>query len=126
MISPAAPATSPIRRAESEMNVFEDVFWTASVGRSLHGYNGVRENHISTAPPQVMIGYAQEIHWTDLRGRTQSIRVEGCQTAEEVRAKAIDMAEMSGWTPPRWWQWWRWNDTRVPQIEPTTAPKEKE
>jgi hypothetical protein len=24
--------------------------------------------------------------------------------------QVLRLALLSGWTPPRWWQWWRWND----------------
>lgn len=23
---------------------------------------------------------------------------------------ALRTALLSGWTPPKWWQWWRWDD----------------
>lgn len=30
----------------------------------------------------------------------------------------MGMAMAMGWTPPRWWQWWRRHDTRVEGIRP--------
>lgn len=53
----------------------------------------------------------QEVEWTTFDGRKESVSVSGCETCADAIAKAFDMATRSGWTPKRWWQWWRWNDT---------------
>ena len=37
--------------------------------------------------------------------------VSECMAA--IRAAAFQM----GYTPPRWWQWWRWTETRLPVNE---------
>lgn len=44
--------------------------------------------------------------------------VSGCETFEDARLKAEEMAWHSGWTNPRWWQWWRWGDRKVYLVEP--------
>lgn len=56
-----------------------------------------------------MATYGQEIIWNSLVG-VHSVKVEGCETPEEARSTALRMAKKGGWTPPRWWQWWRWAD----------------
>lgn len=42
-------------------------------------------------------------------------RVHACgfDTREEMERERADCLKQVGWTPPRWWQWWRWNDTRL-------------
>jgi hypothetical protein len=64
----------------------------------------------------IMEKYVQEIKWTIKPGHTKSISVEGNegQSLESVQAMAAAYAKQWGWTPPKWWQWWRWNDTRLP------------
>ncbi len=44
-------------------------------------------------------------HWTEWRGCVTTLRLSEC-TASEAAAEAA----VFGWTPPRWWQWWRAND----------------
>ena len=42
------------------------------------------------------------------------LTTEDC-TKAEADAKALRM----GWKPPRWWQWWRWNDQpRRVEVQP--------
>lgn len=57
--------------------------------------------------------YGQIIRWTDFDGSKTTVSVNGFETLEEARAAAVRSAKDSGWTPPRWWQWWRWEDTRI-------------
>ena len=35
-----------------------------------------------------------------------------CATGEEARIEAIKMARRHGWTYPKWYEFWRWKDTR--------------
>ena len=68
--------------------------------------------------------YGQMMQWHDGYGR-QRIEVSGCSSLEEARASALHMALASGWTPPRWWQWWRWQDPAYPwaaTYSPLTPP----
>lgn len=61
-----------------------------------------------------MTTHGQTIAWTGGGGLdgaiTQSVSVEGCATREEAFSKAIQFAKDAGWTPPKWWQWWRWSE----------------
>lgn len=50
--------------------------------------------------------YGQTIVW----GKA-SVSVNGCLTPEEAKRKAHEMAKASGWTNPKWWQFWRAGDT---------------
>jgi hypothetical protein len=57
--------------------------------------------------------YAQTIEWTNRKGEFCSVTVYDHATPGAARHAAINAARELGWTPPRWWQWWRWKDTRV-------------
>ncbi|MDE2096884.1 MAG: hypothetical protein KGL39_06515 [Patescibacteria group bacterium] len=57
--------------------------------------------------------YGQTIMWTDFRGDVTTITYSGFPTIEEARKCVIESAARQGWTPPKWWQYWRWNDTRL-------------
>lgn len=53
------------------------------------------------------------IRWNDGRGGEHIVSVSNCATWSDARSRAIAEATRMGWTAPRWWQWWRWKDTRV-------------
>jgi hypothetical protein len=38
----------------------------------------------------------------------------GYASQSEMELARQGLMEMIGWTPPKWWQWWRWNDSRIP------------
>lgn len=57
--------------------------------------------------------YGQEIRWTDRDGTVHRIVVDQCASSREARRMALKAAKIRGWTPARWWQFWRWNDTRI-------------
>lgn len=52
------------------------------------------------------------IRWTDFNGNRYSHQVDGYFTPREARKASLRGAIRQGWTYPRWWQWWRWDDTR--------------
>jgi hypothetical protein len=58
------------------------------------------------------IKYGQEITWTSITGDKARVSVDGGDLPEEAVAEAIKLAKRYGWTPPKWWQFWRWSDTR--------------
>ena len=60
------------------------------------------------------ITYSQSVRWTGRDGNVSVLTVNGYPTAEAAAAKAFHDAREFGWTPPRWWQWWRKGDTRAP------------
>jgi hypothetical protein len=62
-----------------------------------------------------MTTYGYSIEWTTWNGR-QRVTVTECSTPQEAYRETLDLAIRSGWTPPRWWQFWRWSDQRV--VEP--------
>ncbi len=59
-----------------------------------------------------MSSYGQTIYWRDLRGVTSAVTVDKCTSPKEATTNAIAFAKELGWTPPKWWQFWRWSDTR--------------
>lgn len=52
--------------------------------------------------------YGQIIEWNG-----GYVAVWGCDTQEEATWKCVDSARLSGWTNPKWWQFWRWGDTKL-------------
>jgi hypothetical protein len=56
--------------------------------------------------------YGQTIKWG-----AESISVSGCKTSYEAISQAVRMAEKSGWTNPRWWQFWGIGETRFDRSE---------
>lgn len=59
--------------------------------------------------------YGQSVVWTDFGGSSkQTLTVSGCKTLGDAKWKAFHAARQTGWRPPRWWQWWRRFDTRLP------------
>lgn len=61
-----------------------------------------------------MMRYGQVITWTDAAGNKHTASVANCATPEDARIAVLALARASGWTPPRWWQLWRWNDSPGP------------
>jgi len=56
--------------------------------------------------------YDYRITYTTFEGCAGHVEANGQPTLEEAKKRAIKIAIDTGWTPPKWWQWWRWNDTR--------------
>jgi len=57
------------------------------------------------------LNYEQSVIWSDFINQHNSVGVSGLKTMKEAREQALELAKNGGWTPPKWWQWWRWNDT---------------
>ena len=52
------------------------------------------------------------ITWTDSDGSKSTVCSDYHTNDREARKEVLRMARKWGWTYPRWWQWWRWDDTR--------------
>ena len=64
--------------------------------------------------PVVTITYGHTIRWTTgWLDEATVISTSGHNTHAEAVSRAIDFAKAAGWTPAKWWQWWRWNDTKI-------------
>jgi len=70
-------------------------------------------------PAGVRYGYT--LRWT-ARDGTRTVRTSEAETPELAVAAAVYVARAAGWTPPRWWQFWRWRDSRPPEVPPLSAP----
>ena len=57
-----------------------------------------------------MIMYGQKIEWRGLDGSVSAVEVNECESPQEAIDEAIKSAKAFGWSPPRWWQWWRWSE----------------
>ena len=60
-----------------------------------------------------MTKYGQTIKWTEFPDLWYKTTVNGCNTLEEARTSALRSAKKMGWTYPKWYQFWRWNDTKA-------------
>jgi hypothetical protein len=58
--------------------------------------------------------YGAELRWTRFLEGTHVWRVSGYPTPEAAWTSVLDSASVAGWTPPRWWEFWRRHDTRPP------------
>ncbi len=63
------------------------------------------------------VGYGWHIKWTKLDGSIERFSVEGAPSLEEAQRQVEEWATRNGWTPPKWWQWWRWRDTKRRRIK---------
>ena len=54
--------------------------------------------------------YNQTIIMTKFNGVESRWTINGCDSLQEAQEKCLEWAKKGGWTPPKWWQWWRWND----------------
>lgn len=57
-----------------------------------------------------MTTYGQQITWRDPIS-TVTVEVSGYSSPDAAFAAALDDAKAAGWTPPKWWQWWRWTES---------------
>lgn len=64
---------------------------------------------------------ASEIKWTDFDGTKSSVRSGYHYWPRDARKEALRQAIKLGWTYPRWWQWWRWDDTQ-PDLDFSARP----
>ena len=53
--------------------------------------------------------------WTQIDGTICGIQAKGADYSDKEALReawfdALQSALLSGWTEPRWWQWWRKND----------------
>lgn len=65
---------------------------------------------LAQAPERAL--YRNEIKWTDFDGTRHSISSGWRFHMRVARKESLRRAIGFGWTRPRWWQWWRWDDTR--------------
>jgi hypothetical protein len=57
-----------------------------------------------------MATYGRSIEW-HMSGALQRFSVEGHETPEAAFQDVLAWVIKHKWTPPRWWQFWRWNES---------------
>lgn len=65
--------------------------------------------------------FGRRIVFTSFCGKRATYSVSGCETFADATFQVVQFALADGWTQPRWWQWWRWHDTRI-KIEDFACP----
>ena len=58
--------------------------------------------------------FTATIVWNDRGGRNE-LSVTSNHSYDAALEGVWRIARGMGWTPPKWWQWWRWRDSRPPQ-----------
>lgn len=61
-------------------------------------------------------GYGITITWTRWYCKLKFASLNFPDFDEAWRA-ALDLAREDGWYPPKWWEIWRWGDTRLPKVK---------
>jgi hypothetical protein len=51
----------------------------------------------------------QNIEWSNKEGGQTGVSAWG-DTPESAFKKCMESAVYFGYTNPKWWQWWRWDD----------------
>lgn len=64
-----------------------------------------------------MTTYGQTVHWTDKHGSKLSVTVSGHNTPEQAKQAAKELAELFGWTPPKWYEFHRRHDTKLSDLQ---------
>jgi hypothetical protein len=56
-----------------------------------------------------MSTHGRSIEWRNGYGLSR-VDTSGHETREEAFAYVLPAAIQLGWTPPQWWQFWRWSE----------------
>jgi hypothetical protein len=84
--------------------------WYVGYWHGMKAPNHVRTVEIS-AGCTLPMRYGKTIAWhTPFHMGCCTVSYMDCATREEAHRLAIEAAINEGWTPPRWWQWWRWGE----------------
>jgi hypothetical protein len=56
---------------------------------------------------------SRDIRWTKFSGGERSCGIGPYPASQDDKRKAelLAWAEECGWTPKRWWKYWRWSDS---------------
>jgi hypothetical protein len=64
------------------------------------------------------IKYGQTIRWTNFwKTEEFEISVTGCDSLEKAKQIALEDAKQMGWSPRKWWRWWRRRDTNIKEAK---------
>lgn len=66
--------------------------------------------HLDLGSDKHKITHGFEYRITLPDGRVETCADGGFTTREDAIFEFRFQLRMWGWTPPRWWQWWRWKD----------------
>jgi hypothetical protein len=88
--------------------MFVTKWWTFS-GFGFRTHSSVVKEHECT-------GLSYDIVWTPRIGERQQEHGCGFESVNELEHSwdlTVSRYKVKGWTPTRWWQWWRRDDTRL-------------
>jgi hypothetical protein len=72
-----------------------------------------------------MKGHIARFHWHSSFLTIVELEVTAIEYGDTYRA-AYEMALRMGYTRPKWWQFWRWQDSMPPAPFDVNEPNEKE
>ncbi len=50
-------------------------------------------------------------------GGVETYSVSGCASRREAESAILRYLEEAGYRPPRWWEYWRWDEQKPPKLE---------
>ena len=53
--------------------------------------------------------------WYPKPGVTERFTVSECDSMAEAIDGLLELVARSKYRPPRWWEWWRWREDRLPR-----------
>jgi len=65
------------------------------------------------------MAYGYTVKWNERSGTHTEITVSDCPDMETAKREAFASAKESGWTPRKWWQWWRWDENAQQSVHLT-------
>lgn len=76
--------------------------------------NALSETRAPFVPEPGQTAYGFTFDWSPALGHHSRVSVGYYATSKEAHdALAVSLAGMD-YEPPRWWQWWRWGSTKLP------------
>lgn len=63
------------------------------------------------------MSYSYAVQWNLFNGRTPSVAVWRRPDEEKAKLEVISIATRMGYTPPRWWQFWRWGEKGLYELQ---------
>lgn len=54
--------------------------------------------------------YGYTVRWKDFDGTLHTVKIIEMRSMEDAKRYAFECAKKQGYTPRKWWQWWRWDE----------------
>lgn len=91
-------------------NPYDPVIQERAYSLWLDGWHGSKDKYST-----VCGGYSFAVTETTFFGDIKRWTVTGCISPQAAEQDGTSMALADGWKPPKWWQFWRRTDTKMPK-----------